>query len=170
MPKSLPLVLSSVCALGAAQSALGVTIEYALDRQPDLVACDRAAYRGARAEAQQCFIALLAKSDDLRLKADAARASGDVRMANTLFQEAIKQYPEDARLRARWGDLFLATHQNNEAAKLFQESLMLDEHYARRRDNRKLIWTLLVFQLWHDATMAGPPIGRAPDRRCAALA
>ena len=130
MPKSLPLVLSSVCALGAAQSALGVTIEYALDRQPDLVACDRAAYRGARAEAQQCFIALLAKSDDLRLKADAARASGDVRMANTLFQEAIKQYPEDARLRARWGDLFLATHQNNEAAKLFQESLMLDEHYA----------------------------------------
>ena len=130
MPKSLPLVLSSVCALGAAQSALGVTIEYALDRQPDLVACDRAAYRGARAEAQQCFIALLAKSDDLRLKADAARATGDVRMANTLFQEAIKQYPEDARLRARWGDLFLATHQNNEAAKLFQESLMLDEHYA----------------------------------------
>jgi len=130
VPKSLPLVLSSVCALGAAQSALGVTIEYALDRQPDLVACDRAAYRGARAEAQQCFIALLAKSDDLRLKADAARATGDVRMANTLFQEAIKQYPEDARLRARWGDLFLATHQNNEAAKLFQESLMLDEHYA----------------------------------------
>lgn len=130
MPKTLPLVLSSVCALGAAQNALGLTIEYALDRQPDLVACDRAAYRGARAEAQQCFIALLAKSDDPRIKADAARASSDVRMANTLFQEAIKQYPEDARLRARWGDLFLATHQNNEAAKLFQESLMLDEHYA----------------------------------------
>ena len=36
----------------------------------------------------------------------------------------------DAAVRARWGDLFLETHQNNEAAKLFEESLMLDEHYA----------------------------------------
>jgi asparagine synthase (glutamine-hydrolysing) len=28
---------------------------------------------------------------------------------------------------------------------------LLDEHYSRRRDNRKLIWTILIFQLWHDA-------------------
>lgn len=28
---------------------------------------------------------------------------------------------------------------------------LLDDHYARRRDNRKLIWTLLIFQLWHDS-------------------
>jgi len=28
---------------------------------------------------------------------------------------------------------------------------LLDEHYSRGRDNRKLIWTLLIFQLWHDA-------------------
>ncbi len=28
---------------------------------------------------------------------------------------------------------------------------LLDEHFARRRDNRKLLWTLLVFQLWYDA-------------------
>lgn len=27
---------------------------------------------------------------------------------------------------------------------------LLDEHYARRADHRKLIWTLLVFQLWYD--------------------
>src|SRR5262249_62224296 len=64
------------------------------------------------------------------VKADAPRASGDVRAANTFFQQAIKDYPMDAPVRARWGDLFLETHQNNEAAKLFQESLMLDEHYA----------------------------------------
>jgi asparagine synthase (glutamine-hydrolysing) len=25
---------------------------------------------------------------------------------------------------------------------------LLDEHYERKRDNRKLLWTLLVFQLW----------------------
>jgi asparagine synthase (glutamine-hydrolysing) len=26
---------------------------------------------------------------------------------------------------------------------------LLDEHFAHQRDNRKLLWTLLVFQLWH---------------------
>jgi asparagine synthase (glutamine-hydrolysing) len=26
---------------------------------------------------------------------------------------------------------------------------LLDDHFAHRRDNRKLLWTLLVFQLWH---------------------
>jgi tetratricopeptide (TPR) repeat protein len=36
----------------------------------------------------------------------------------------------DAALRARWGELFLATHQNNEAVKLFTEALGLDENYA----------------------------------------
>jgi tetratricopeptide (TPR) repeat protein len=128
--KRLLLLLCSACALGAAPAAVAVTIEYALDRNPELAACDRAAYRGARAEAQQCFLALLAKSSDPRIKADAARASGDVRAANTFFQEAVKQYPDDKAVRARWGELFLSTHQNDEAAKLFQESLELDEHYA----------------------------------------
>lgn len=28
---------------------------------------------------------------------------------------------------------------------------LLDEHFAHRRDNRKLLWTLLVFQLWHNS-------------------
>ena len=130
MSRRLLLALLALPSLGAAPSAFGVTIEYALDRNPELVACDRAAYRGARAEAQQCYVALLAMSSDPRIKADAARASGDVRAANAFFQEAIKQYPMDAPVRARWGDLFLETHQNNEAAKLFEESLMLDEQYA----------------------------------------
>jgi asparagine synthase (glutamine-hydrolysing) len=28
---------------------------------------------------------------------------------------------------------------------------LMDEHLSRRRDHRKLLWTLLVFQLWYDA-------------------
>jgi len=27
---------------------------------------------------------------------------------------------------------------------------LLNEHFAKRRDNRKLIWTLLIFQLWYN--------------------
>src|SRR3712207_3704210 len=34
---------------------------------------------------------------------------------------------------------------------------LLDEHYARRRGNRKLIWTLLIFQLWYDNLTAPAP-------------
>ena len=26
---------------------------------------------------------------------------------------------------------------------------LLDDHFARRQDNRKLLWTLLMFQLWY---------------------
>ena len=56
--------------------------------------------------------------------------SGDVRAANAFFQTAIKEYPEDPALRARWGELFAATHQDNEAVRLFEEALELDASYA----------------------------------------
>ena len=48
--------LGSLLSLGALRRrAFAITIEYALDRAPALVACDRLAYRGARAEARACF-------------------------------------------------------------------------------------------------------------------
>ena len=72
----------------------------------------------------------MAQSPDPRIKADAARAAGDVRAANAFFQAAIKEYAEDAALRTRWGELFAATHQNNEAVKLFEEALEIDAAYA----------------------------------------
>jgi asparagine synthase (glutamine-hydrolysing) len=31
---------------------------------------------------------------------------------------------------------------------------LLSDHFERRRDNRKLLWTLLVFQLWHSRHLA----------------
>jgi asparagine synthase (glutamine-hydrolysing) len=27
---------------------------------------------------------------------------------------------------------------------------LIDEHFARRKDNRKLLWTLLIFQIWYE--------------------
>ena len=36
----------------------------------------------------------------------------------------------------------------------FEGSDMLDEHFSGRRDNRKHLWTLLIFQLWYDRWFA----------------
>ena len=115
---------------GCGTGAHAFTIEYALDRPAPLVACDKQLYRGARADAMACYRKLIVDSTDNRIKADAARAAGDARGANGFFQVAIKEYPQDARVRTRWGELFLATHQNSEAAKLFQEALEQDPKYA----------------------------------------
>ncbi|MEW5830625.1 MAG: asparagine synthase (glutamine-hydrolyzing) [Chloroflexota bacterium] len=30
---------------------------------------------------------------------------------------------------------------------------LLDDHFSRRRDNRKVLWTLLMFQVWHEKYM-----------------
>ena len=122
--------LAAVAACAGATAAHALTIEYALDRPKELVACDERAYRGARAEALACYRNLVNTSPDTRIKADAARAAGDVRGANAFFQAAIKEYPDDPALRTRWGELFVATHQNNEAVKLFQEALEIDPKYA----------------------------------------
>jgi tetratricopeptide (TPR) repeat protein len=123
--------LGSLLVAAASSSVChALTIEYALDRPAALVACDEQLYRGARAEANACYRSLVAGAADTRVKADAARALGDVRTANTLFQTALKEFPEDAAVRTRWGELFIATHQNNEAVKLFNEALEIDADYA----------------------------------------
>lgn len=31
---------------------------------------------------------------------------------------------------------------------------LLDEHFARQQDHRKVLWTLLIFQLWHERYLA----------------
>ena len=131
MTRRLPAAaLALACTLAGSAASHALTIEYARDRAPELIACDRPLYRGQRADADACYRNLVAGTADVRIRADAARALGDVRTANSLFQEALKQYAEDAALRTRWGELFVATHQNNEAIKLFQEALELDADYA----------------------------------------
>ncbi len=36
---------------------------------------------------------------------------------------------------------------------------LLDDHYGRRADHRKLLWTLLAFQLWHGFVQRTPVLG-----------
>ena len=116
--------------LAVSSSSLAFRIEYATDRQSALVVCDRALYRGANDEARRCYGDLLDANDDIRIKADAARSLGDRRGANGLFQSALEDYPDDYAVRTRWAELFVETHQNNEAVKLYQESLAMMPDYA----------------------------------------
>jgi len=119
MKALLPLVLAVL-----APAAFGLTIEYGGRPEP-LAECDRLAYRGERSAASTCYQRLRA-GDDLAIRAEAARALGDFRGANETFRQAVQQSPDDASLRARWGYLFLETHQANEAVQLFNEALERD--------------------------------------------
>ena len=107
-----------------------MVFDYSADRPESLKECDALAFGGDVLPAGDCYAALRIDSDDPRIRAEAAWGLGDVRGANTQFQAAIQTYPEDPRLRARWGELFVTTHQDDEAVKLFQEALTIDEEYA----------------------------------------
>ena len=119
MKTLLPLLLVALV-----PAALGQTIEYG-ERPEPLAECDRLAYRGERSAASTCYQRLRADGDPA-IRAEAARALRDFRGANEAFRQAVQQAPDDASLRARWGYLFLDTHQANEAVQLFNESLERD--------------------------------------------
>ena len=72
-----------------------------------------------------CFRDLLANPSPA-LRAEAAWALGDIRMANALFRAATRSAPDDAAVRVRWGELFLSTHQVADAEALFAEALAID--------------------------------------------
>jgi len=68
------------------------------------------------------------------------------------------EYQKEAMERThRWAKRSVLAHkQDYEALKkqgLFDPAYvsgLLDDHFAKRADNRKPIWTLLVFQMWYD--------------------
>ena len=118
-----------LCASVDADAAYG--IDYSADRPEELRVCDASYFRGERAESGRCYSALLAGDTDLRIKAEAAWALGNIVAANDYFQEAFDADPEDARLRLRWGKLFEATNaEAQEAATLYREALEIDPAYA----------------------------------------
>lgn len=125
--------VASIVLLGAAVvgPASGYEIDYSADRPEALRACDASYFRGDRAEAGLCYSALLAGDSDLRIKAEASWALGNVVSANDYFQEAFETYTDDPRVRVRWGRLFEATYAEPEVvAGLFREALEIDPEYA----------------------------------------
>src|SRR5262245_41174075 len=62
--------------------------------------------------------------------ARAMRALGYVRDANDMYRDAAALAPTDPMINTGWGELFLETHNNAEAAKSFRIALEEDENYT----------------------------------------
>ena len=86
-------------------------------------------HSGQRFEANSCYASLLTDSADALIRAEAAWQMGDLQAANAYFRTAVEIDPESPRARTRWARLFLMTHQNSDAIKLFQEALELNSEY-----------------------------------------
>jgi cellulose synthase operon protein C len=111
--------------LGASMPLAAQNIEYDPQRSPQLRSCDDLQQRGRLEPARQCYTRVFSSSGDLLTQAEALVATGDVKRANGIFQEAARINERNARIRVRWGRLFLSTHQLDSAMTLFQEALKL---------------------------------------------
>ena len=124
------LALGGMAAFHAARAQ---GIQYDPQRTAELRACDDQQDHGRLEPARQCYTRVFGTSGDLLTQAEAAWALGDVKRANTLFQEAVRINDRNPRLRVRWGRLFLATHQVEKAIPLFQEALKLAPNDAQAK-------------------------------------
>ena len=82
-----------------------------------------------RDSAQNCFIELL-EHEYPAVVAEAAWGLDDVQAANRAFRLAVGREPDNADIKVRWGELFLATYQVADAQTLFGEALEIDPTHA----------------------------------------
>lgn len=59
----------------------------------------------------------------------AARALGQLQLANDAYRLAVERAPDDAAIQTGWGELFLQTHNNAEAAKSFSAAMAVEEKH-----------------------------------------
>ena len=117
--------------IAVGRDASAYEIDYGAGRPAELVACDASRFTGQRAEAGSCYASLLAGDSDLRVKAESAWVLGNFVSANEFFKEAVAAYPEDPRVRVRWGKLFEETFADQQTfVTLYQEALALDASFA----------------------------------------
>src|SRR5690606_30503773 len=119
--------------LFAGGTAFGLEIDYDPARPAELRPCDAHQHRGRIAEARACYEALITEGSTPLVRAEAAWGVGDVRRANELFREAIREQERAVQPRVRWGRLYLATHQHADAAELFSEALEIDRGNLRAK-------------------------------------
>ena len=105
-------------------------IHYGAIADPRVIACDQLQWRGQLEASEFCFAELLQGDAAASIRAEAAWALGDLQEANRWFQQAMRETPNDAAARVRWGDLFAASHQNAEAMNIYREALQSEPNNA----------------------------------------
>jgi len=123
-------LLAGLCGLALTSAALAYDIDYSPDRPEALKSCDEHLFHGRQADAARCYAALVAGDPDLRIKAEAAWALNNYQIASNFFQDAVDAYPDDPRVRTRWGQLWAVTHKPNDAKQLYQQALGIDDAYV----------------------------------------
>lgn len=113
-------------------------IPYGEVGDPSVQRCDALNWSAQHAAAADCYRALVQRGaggegPGLAAAAEGAWALGDLMRANTLFRAAAAARPRDAMLRTRWGELYIDSHQPQQALDLFHEALARDAQdvYAR---------------------------------------
>jgi tetratricopeptide (TPR) repeat protein len=126
------LGLAGLGCVSGTGAALARDIPYGAVDDPGVRHCDALNWSPQHAQAAACYRALVAASSDRGVQAEAAWALGDAKTANDWFRDALAAKPDSARLRARWGELYIDTHQGQEALDLFKEALQHgNDAYAR---------------------------------------
>ena len=82
-----------------------------------------------RSAADVCYRQLLTDAS-FAVRAEAAWALDDIPAADAAFGRAIRDAPDDAHLRTRWGELYRAVHKDAQAEALFQEALAIDPGHS----------------------------------------
>ena len=98
-------------------------------RDPVLARCDTHHDKGRPLEARGCYGQVL-RAAGPPARAEAHWMLGDLKAANDEFREAVRLEPENPDLRVRWGYLYIESHQEAEAAQLFEEALEIDEKHV----------------------------------------
>jgi len=116
-------VFAAVLAFAPLFSANARGIHYGAVTNASLLICDRQYWQGEVEAAETCYTSVLNGDSETAIRAEAAWALGDLKLANQLFQRAMTISPTNAAAKVRWGDLFAASHQNAEAMDIYREVL-----------------------------------------------
>lgn len=128
-----PVVVALLALLSAQASASARDIHYGAVTDVDVVACDQLHWRGRIDQSRNCYANLLRTGNSLAVRAEAAWALKDLQAANSWFQQAMRENPDDVATRVRWGDLYADSHQDAEAMDIYREVIERDGSNAFAR-------------------------------------
>jgi tetratricopeptide (TPR) repeat protein len=128
-----PLAALLGMALLAPRAAAARDLPYGAVTDPAVQRCDALNWSAQHAQAAACYRRLAGGAATVAEQAEGAWALGDLPRANELFRAAVAARPEDAAVRVRWGELYIDSHQPQQALELFKEALQRDSHddYAK---------------------------------------